>query len=311
MKAFEVVNPGVYTTIQDLGRTGFMKYGVPASGVSDSFSAKVANLLVGNKPEAAVLETTLFRLDLLSLEGLTMAITGGDLSPTVNKEPLPMWQAVAVKKGDRIAFKARKKGFRAFLAARGGFEGAKFLESRSVFARGLMGEPLKAKEILETENAAINPPFTGPLPAEMIPNYSVKKPLRVILGPQEDRFTTKGIETFLSSEYTVNPQSDRMGYRMEGPKIEHVKGADIISESIARGAVQVPLDGNPIIMLWDAQVSGGYTKIATVISADLDKLAQIMPGGKLRFQSVSIAEAHQAFRQEVERFRKVQKLILG
>jgi antagonist of KipI len=311
MKVFEVLNPGVYTMIQDLGRPGFMKYGVPASGVADGFSAKVANLLVGNKPEAAVLETILFRLDLLALEGLTIAITGGDLSPTINKEPLPMWQAVSVKKGDRVALKARKRGFRAFLAVRGGLEGAKFMESRSVFARGLMGEPLKAKEILETANDGIRPPYLKQLPAEMIPDSAGKKNLRVILGPQEDRFTPKGIETFLSSEYAVSAQSDRMGYRMQGPKIEHVKGADIISESIGRGAVQVPLDGNPIIMLWDAQVSGGYTKIATVISADLDKLAQIMPGEKLRFQSVSIAEAHRALREEVERFQKVQKLIGG
>lgn len=308
MKAFEVINPGIYTMIQDAGRMGFMKYGVPASGFSDSFSAKVANLLAGNKPEAAVLEITLFRLDLLALEDLVIAVTGGDLTPLRNKEPLPMWQAIAVKKGDRITFKARKKGFRAFLAVHGGFEGPRFLGSRSVFARGLMGEPLKAGEILETENAAISPPYPKALPAEMIPDYQGKRPLRVILGPQDDRFTTRGIETFLSSEYAVSAQSDRMGYRLEGPKIEHAKGADIISESIARGAIQVPLDGNPIIMLWDAQVSGGYTKIATVISADIDRLAQVMPGERLRFESVSIAEAHRVLREEAERFQKVQEL---
>ncbi|MCX5907105.1 MAG: biotin-dependent carboxyltransferase family protein [Deltaproteobacteria bacterium] len=311
MKAFEVLHPGIYTTLQDLGRRGFMKYGTPASGVADSFSAKVANLMVGNLPGAAVLETTLFRLELLALEDVTIAVTGGDLSPVQNKNPLPMWQAISLKKGDQIAFRARKKGFRAFLAIRGGFGGPKFMDSRSVYVRGMMGSPLKAGEILESEDAAVAPPSLRPLPPDLIPDYADKKPLRVMLGPQEDRFTSQGIETFLSSDYTVSPQSDRMGYRLEGPKIQHVQGADIISESIARGAVQVPGDGKPIIMLWDAQVSGGYTKIATVISADLDRLAQVMPGEKLRFQAVPVEEAHEALREFEESVSRVRKMIEG
>ncbi len=311
MKVFEVLNPGIYTTLQDLGRPGFMKYGTPASGVADSFSARVANLLAGNLPGAAVLETTLFRLELLAMDDVTIAVTGGDLSPVLEKNPLPMWQAVSAKKGDKISFRARKKGFRSFLGVSGGFDGPKFMGSRSVYVRGLMGASLKAGEILETENVAERPPFLKPLPADLIPNYGDKRPLRVILGPQEDRFTPQGVETFLYSEYTVSPQSDRMGYRMEGPKIEHRKGADIISESIARGAIQVPGDGKPIIMLWDAQVSGGYTKIATVISADLDRLAQVMPGEKLRFQAVRMEEAHQAVKEEQERFERVQRIVEG
>jgi antagonist of KipI len=311
MKAFEVIHPGIYTMIQDLGRPGFMKYGVPASGVSDTFAAKIGNRLVGNQPGAALLEILLFRLELLALDDLIIAVTGGDLSPTIHRTPLPMWQAVSIRKGDRLIFKGRKKGFRAFLAVRGGFEGPKFLGSRSVFARGLMGEPLKAGQILERENEILGPPSPRGLPPEMIPDYQTKEPIRVMLGPQEDRFTPQGVETFLSSQYKVSPQSDRMGYRLEGPKIEHVKGADIISESIARGAIQVPLDGNPIIMLWDAQVSGGYTKIATVISADLDRLAQVMPGDQLRFQPVSMEEAHRALREETERLQRAEKSILG
>jgi allophanate hydrolase subunit 2 len=119
------------------------------------------------------------------------------------------------------------------------------------------------------------------------------------------------METFLSSEYTVSPQSDRMGYRLEGAKIEHTQGADIISEAIARGAVQVPGDGLPIIMLWDAQVSGGYTKIANVITTDLDRLGQIMPGEKLQFSAVSLEEAHRALRQGMAHFEDVKRVIEG
>jgi len=311
MKAFQVRHPGVLTTIQDFGRKGFMKYGTPASGVADPFAAEAANRLVGNDPGAALLETTLFRLELLALEELTIAITGGDLTPTINKAPLPMWRSVPVRPGDRIAFQRRKTGFRAYLAVGGGFSAEEFLGSRSVFVRGLMGQPLRSGEVLgaEGETSGAFPPRL--IPPELVPDYSRRGPLRVILGPQDDRFTAKGIETFLTSEYKVSAQADRMGYRLEGPKIEHVKGADIISECIARGAIQVPGDGLPIILLWDAQVSGGYTKIANVISADLGTLAQVMPGEALRFERVSLDEAHRALRRQEERLEKIRNLFAG
>ena len=309
MKAFEVLHPGVHTTIQDLGRPGFMKYGTPASGVADRFSARVANSLVGNSPDAALLEITLFRLEILALNDLAIAVTGGNLSPRVNGNPLPMWQNYFVKKGDRVAFRARKQGFRAYLAVQGGFSGRKFLGSRSVFVRGLMGSILKAGEILGTESTGVKPTPPKSLAKEMIPPYPADNLLRVILGPQEDRFTPKGIETFLCSEYRVSPQSDRMGYRLQGPAVEHSQGADIISEPIARGAIQVPGDGLPILLLWDGQVSGGYTKIANVISADLDRAARIMPGESLRFRAVTLKEAHELLRKEWAYFEQVRKSI--
>ena len=309
MKAFEVLHPGIHTAVQDLGRPGFMKYGIPASGFADRFSGRVANLLVGNAPGAALLEVTLFRLELLALEDLAIAVTGENFSPMMNGNPLPMWQTAFVKSGDRIAFKARKQGFRSYLAVQGGFSGLSFLGSRSVFTRGLMGSSLKAGEILEAQStdARLAPPKF--LAKDMIPPSPSDDPLRVIRGPQEDRFTRQGIGTFLSSEYRVSPQSDRMGYRLQGPPVEHVKGADIISEPIPRGAIQVPGDGLPILLLWDAQVSGGYTKIAGVISADLDRVAQIMPGDKLRFQAVALEEAHELRRKEWANFQQVQKSI--
>ena len=310
MKAFEVLNPGVFTAVQDLGRPGYMKYGTPASGVADRFSAQVANSLVGNPPGAALLEITLFRLELLTLNHLVIAVTGGDLSPTLNGNPLPMWQTFPVNKGNRIAFRMRKQGFRAYLAVQGGLSGKEFLGSRSVFVRGLMGNVLQTGEILESGNPVTQSIVLKKMPQEMVPAFSDKNPLRVILGPQEDRFTPKGIETFLSSEYRVSPQSDRMGYRLQGPTIEHSRGADIISEPIARGAIQVPGDGLPIILLWDGQVSGGYTKIANVISADLDHLAQVMPGDRIHFMAVSLEEAHQALREERGRWGRGQLAML-
>lgn len=309
MKAFQVLHPGILTTIQDFGRKGFMKYGTPASGVADRFSAETANLLVGNDPGAALLEITLFRLELLALTDLTIAVTGGNLTPTINQDPLPRWRSVTVRTGDRLAYRGRKMGFRAYLAVQGGFSGERYLNSRSVFVRGLMGQPLQAKAILEIERSGDPDLRQRVLPPEMVPDYSQREPLRVILGPQDDRFTPRGIETFLTSEYKVTAQSDRMGYRLEGPKIEHVKGADIISEGIARGAIQVPGDGLPIILLWDAQVSGGYTKIANVITPDQDSLAQTMPGETLRFQEVSLEEAHQALRRERKKLEEIHRVL--
>jgi len=309
MTAFEVIRPGIHTTLQDLGRPGFMKYGTPASGAADRFSARVANWLVGNPAGAALLEVTLFRLEILALNDVVIAITGGDLSPVVNGNPVGMWQAIAVAKGERVLFRARKNGLRAYLAVRGGFSGPVFLGSRSVFVRGMMGSPLQAGDILEIEEAREKVLSLKKLSSEMIPLFSIQKPLGVILGPQEDRFTPRGIETFLSSSYKVTSQSDRMGYRLEGPKIEHLKGADIISEPIARGSIQVPGDGLPIILLWDAQVSGGYTKSANVISSDLDRLAQVIPGESLRFTAVSLEEAHQARREENAWLSSIQRAI--
>lgn len=311
MKAWQVLNGGIYTTLQDIGRPGFMKYGIPASGAADRFSFRVANLLVGNPLETALLEITLIGLELLSLHDLGIAVTGGDLSPTLNGIPLAMWQSLSIKEGDRVAFPKRKAGFRAYLAVQGGFCGPKLLNSRSVFTRGLMGSTIQAGEILKTEREILSSFSPKKILPEMVPPLPVGNALRVILGPQEDRFTPEGIETFLSSAYCVSPQSDRMGYRLQGPPIEHRKGADIISEPVAPGAIQVPGDGLPILLLWDAPVSGGYTKIGNVISADLDCLAQVMPGDSLRFCAVSLPEAHEALRNETACWERVKRTIEG
>lgn len=309
MKAFRVLNPGILTTIQDLGRWGYMKYGIPRSGAADRFSALVANWLVGNSGKEALLEITLFRLELLALNNLEIAITGADLMPHLNGQPISMWENIYLKEGDRLLCKGRRSGLRAYLAVRGGFSAPEFLGSRSVFARGLMGKPLQEGDILETDQIDTKQQIKRTLPRDLIPSFSGKDFLRVILGPQQDRFSPAGIRTFLSSTYRVTPQSDRMGYRLEGPKIEHRRGADIISEPIAPGAIQVPGDGLPIILLWDAQVSGGYTKIASVISADLNFLAQVKPGDTLRFKEVELTEAHEAWKRERDLLQEIKNIL--
>ncbi|HSR11548.1 MAG TPA: biotin-dependent carboxyltransferase family protein, partial [Thermodesulfobacteriota bacterium] len=172
MNAFQVIHPGVHTAVQDLGRPGFMKYGTPASGVADRFSARAANWLAGNPENAAVLEVTLYRLELLALADVSIAVTGADLTPAVDNRPLPMWETVRVRKGERFLFRGRKKGLRAYVAVEGGFEAPVFLGSRSVFVRGLMGKALEAGEVLAVAKPRDASPLKRKLPGRMIPPFT-------------------------------------------------------------------------------------------------------------------------------------------
>lgn len=300
METLEVIQPGPLTTVQDLGRYGYQQYGVPVSGAMDNYALRVANLLVGNNEGEACLEITLLGLQLRVLEDTVVTITGADLSPMLNKSPLPMWEAVMVGRGDTISFPWPKRGCRSYLAVAGGIDVPKVMGSCSTHVKsrmgGLEGRPLRAGDYLKRGQA--QPTISGRrLPPQYIPEYQNQSELRVILGPQDDYFTEEGIHTFLHSEYTISIKADRMGYRLEGPRIEHKAGADIISDGIPLGAVQVPGDRLPIVLLADRQTTGGYTKIATVITVDVLKLAQAKPGDKVRFLQITEEEAHRSLKE--------------
>ena len=295
MEIFEVIQPGLLTTVQDLGRYGYQQYGVPVSGAMDNYALRVANLLLGNNEEEACLEITLLGLKLRVLEDTVVAITGADLSPLLNNSSLPMWQAVAVSRGDKLSFPWPKRGCRSYLAVAGGIDVPRVMGSRSTYIKshlgGHEGRPLRAGDQLKSNK--VSPRILGrKLPSPYIPEYRNQSELRVILGPQDDHFTERGIHTFLCSEYTVSTEADRVGYRLHGPCIEHKAGADIVSDAIPLGAVQVPGNGLPIVLLADRQTTGGYTKIATVITADIPKLAQAKPEDKVRFVQITEEEAH-------------------
>ena len=300
MEVFEVIQPGPLTTVQDLGRYGYQQYGVPISGAMDNYALRVANLLVGNDEGETCLEITLFGLQLRVLEDAIVAITGADLSPILNKSSLPMWEAVMVSREDTISFPWPKRGCRSYLAIAGGIDVPKVMGSRSTHVKsnigGLEGRALCAGDHLKSGQARPTI-LERRLPQQYVPEYGNESELRVIMGPQDDYFTEVGIHTFLSSEYTVSIKADRMGYRLEGPCIEHRAGADIISDGIPLGAVQVPGDGLPIVLLSDRQTTGGYTKIATVITVDINKLAQAKPGDKVRFLKITEGEAHQSLKE--------------
>jgi len=295
-EVFEAVQPGSLTTVQDKGRFGYQQYGVPVSGAMDGYALMVANLLVGNDEGDACLEITVLGPRLRILVDTLVAATGADLSPALNNNPLPMWEAVKVYSGDTISFGHPKRGCRSYLSVAGGIDVPEVMGSRSTYVKsclgGLEGRPLRSGDRLRSGETCVEI-SARKLPSQYIPEYQSENELRVILGPQDDYFTERGIQTFLHSEYRVSVQADRMGYRLEGLPIEHKAGADIISDGVPFGAVQVPGDGLPIILLADRQTTGGYVKIATVSSIDLCKLAQAKPGDGVRFLQVTKEEACQ------------------
>ena len=313
MKIIEVVDGGMLTTVQDLGRYGYQRYGVPTSGAMDLFSLRAANRLVGNPDEAAGLEMTLVGPRLRFVAPATIAVTGADLGARLDSAALPTWQSVLLEPGAELWFAGPQSGVRAYLAVAGGVDVPLVLGSRSTYTRsrigGFEGRKLQAGDALHIPGG--RPVLLGGtlhLPAPHRPVCGHAHALRVVLGPQDDRFTAAGITTFLASTYTVGPQSDRMGYRLSGPRIEHLRGPDIISDGTPFGAVQVAGDGVPIVLLADRGTAGGYTKIATVIGPDIPRLAQAAPGDTVTFESIGLDEAYAAVREQEERLAAISPL---
>ena len=296
MRVFQVLKPGLFTTIQDTGRHGYLKYGVPVSGAMDQFSLIAANLLVANNEGDACLETTLIGPELQALADAQIALTGGDCSPRIGDHSVPMWQTLTLREGDVLSFGRMKSGCRVYIAIRGGIDVPLVLGSRSTHVRGGFGgncgRQLKAGDTIDGFNTK---PLLNEcrLPEELIPQLSNHFKANVILGPQAEMFTEKGEKTFLSNAYKVTLEADRMGYRLEGPAIEHKGKADIVSDALLPGAIQVPKNGKPILIMKDAQTTGGYPKIAVVIASGISSLGQAKPNDEIEFSKISIRQAHQ------------------
>ena len=306
MDLLEVLDGGILTTVQDLGRTGYQRYGVPQSGALDSYALRVGNLLVGNSEGAAGLEMTLAGPRLRLLADTVLAVTGADLQAQLNDVPFPPWRATAAPAGAILSFGDMARGMRAYLAVAGGIDVPPVMGSRSTYVRarlgGLEGRSLRPGDLLPAAWEGSPDRVEGRrLPDEGVPVPQLPFPvLRIVLGPHTDAFSPEGVQTFLDAAYTISPQSDRTGYRLQGPPVEHSGRADIVSEGVPLGAVQVAGDGMPMVLLADRGTTGGYTKIATVISVDLPLLAQATPGDVVTFQSVSLEEAHALLREQEE-----------
>lgn len=300
----EVIESGFLTTVQDAGRLGWARFGVPPSGPMDPFAFRVANILVGNPADAAGLEITLAGPVLHAACECLITVCGAEFEVWVGGLAVPTWHTVYVRAGHEIRFGERRSGARAYLAVAGGIALPLLLNSRATYLLGnlggVQGWALQVGDQLPLGPAgndlAIRAGKAWPRSAR--PPYSPNPMLRVVMGPQDDHFTSEGLEIFLESDYEVTRSSDRMGYRLRGPLIAHRDKVEIVSDGVVTGSVQVPGDGQPIVMMADHQTTGGYPKIATVIRADLPLLAQCLPGDRVRFRTVSVAEAQSAWREQ-------------
>jgi biotin-dependent carboxylase-like uncharacterized protein len=296
-----VQDAGPLTTVQDLGRPGYLRVGIPASGPMDREAFLLANRLVGNPDTAAGLECTLIGPRVEFTDERLVAITGADMAATVNGSPVRAWQGLRVRAGDVLRLGPARSGVRAYLAVTGGVETPPVLGSRATYVRGglggLEGRALRKGDRLPLGRmAAARPRRMDP---GRVPAYGGEAELAVVLGPQDDRFTPAGIAALFEGPYEMLPQNDRMGARLKGPFIEHTRGHDIISDGVALGGIQVIGEGQPIVLLADRQSTGGYTKIGTVCSFDIGRIAQVKPGGRLRFRRVTVAEAHAMLRDRL------------
>lgn len=299
---FRVERPGLLTTLQDQGRFGRQREGMPVAGAMDPFAGRVANLLVGNARGAAVLEVTLLGPTLVALADVWMAVCGADLTAQVDSAPLPLWRTVRLSRGQTLHFGPRRSGARAYLAVAGGFDVPDVLGSKSTFLRaglgGHKGRALQAGDVLAGEGANVAPQCR--LTPDLVPVYTQEVRARVIPGPHVPVLGPAAWEAFLAARYLLTPQSDRMGYRLGGPALPIADGGrgGLLSEAVPWGGVQVPPDGRPIVLMADRQTTGGYPLVAVVATADRPALAQLAPGDALSFEAVTLAEAQDAWKRQ-------------
>lgn len=308
--SFKVLKPGLLTTLQDLGRKGFQHLGITEGGPMDEHAFRWANALLANPMNACAIEVTYGGLELVASEPTMIAIAGGDLGASLNGEPLLNWTSHAVKAGDKIAFGHPVNGLRSYLSVAKGFAVKPVLGSCSTVVRetlgGLNGEgaPLKAGD--ELRYSPTLPYSTKSVPSSDIPDYQEDLELGVIPGYQFELFSSLERRRFFGHQYEVTNNIDRMGYRLRGAKIS-ANQTGIISEGIALGAIQIPADGQPIILMRDRQTIGGYPKIGTITALDVGQLSQRSPGTAVRFHIRDISYA-QAQRHVFDRHLKQLKL---
>lgn len=310
---------GLQTTVQDLGRSGFQKYGVIASGVMDPYAHRLANSLVGNAETNATIEITLMGPQLTFMADCLIALTGGDLSPTLNGVAVKMWRPIFVKEGSKLSFGKSVSGCRTYLAISGGIAVDDVMNSRSTYLRagigGFNGRALQKGDIVpfgesppmiegfleklaEKSKEASFLQVDWTLMAEAIPVYQPEATVRVIEGRQAHLFDERSQEFFLNQAFQVSSNSDRMGYRLNGPELTLKEPQELVSEAVSFGSIQVPPDGQPIILMADRQTTGGYPKIGQVAAIDLPKVSQLKPGESIRFEKISLEEAQRAIVKE-------------
>jgi antagonist of KipI len=301
-----ILRPGLLSTVQDLGRFGQGASGVPPCGAMDPVALRLANLLVGNGERQAAIEITLAGPEVRFEADAWVALTGSRFECWIDGRAAPLAESFAVRRGEVLRIGRSREGARGYLAVSGGIDVPVVLGSRSTFLAGgfggVAGRALRAGDRLRV-GAASRSARRRRVRRLALPAYASEASLRVIVGPQEEAFTDAGRRTFWLSVYRVSSRSDRMGLRLEGRPLEHAAAPDLLPEGLAPGAIQVPADGQPILLGPDRPTTGGYTKIATLISADLGRAGQLKPGDRLRFAGVSLDEAQDLYRRQEELLR--------
>lgn len=314
--------PGMYTTIQDEGRVGYQQYGMPVAGPMDSESYLLGQALVGNVEPVGALECTVLPPTLTIKGTCIVAFTGADMQPTINNVVVPRYIPFVCHEGDVISGGFSQCGVRMYIAFSGGIDVPEINGSVSTHTKakigGLEGRPLQAGDEIGIKSFTREIVHVCDYYGEGYNLFNTAlynrggrechEPLRVVLGDQAKYFTESGIKTFGSKIYTLTVQCDRMGFRLDGPVIEHVDSADIISDGAVFGSIQVPSDGNPIVLMADRQTTGGYTKIGTIITADLPRLSQLPVGDGIHFDIVSIEEAQDIYGTYMKRLDKRMQL---
>jgi allophanate hydrolase len=307
----KVLAPGLCTTVQDLGRFGYQNIGVPVSGALDGFGLRLANALAGNPQEAAALEILISGPTLeIAADTARVALTGAGASLSIGGErprSIAASQSVTLRQGDVAQITLGRQSACCYLAVEGGISVPRVLGSAATYARaalgGLNGRALQRGDLvpLATERASERPELRTPV----LPPAPLDQPVRVVPGPQHKYFTKESLAVLVDAEFRVSKDADRMGMRLDGPLLHHKRGWDIVSDAIATGSIQVPGSGQPIVLLADHQTTGGYPKIATVISADVSALGRRRPGDPLRFVSVELEEAEEICREAEREFARL------
>lgn len=315
----QINKDGLQTTVQDLGRRGFQKYGVIVSGVMDPYAHRIANVLVGNQETEPTIEITLVGPQLTFLEDCLFTLTGGDLSPLLNGVPIKMWRPIFAKKGCKLTFGKPLLGCRTYLAVAGGIAVPEVMDSKSTYLRagigGYDGRALQKGDVVQIGELSQNiRSFIGKLAAEAndssfiqvdwtlmtqaIPTYQSQATVRVTEGRQAQFFDENSQDSFYNEVFQISSDSDRMGYRLKGPQLALNEAKELVSEGVSFGSIQVPPDGQPIILMADRQTTGGYPKIGQVASIDLSKVSQLKPGESIRFEKITLEEAQHALLNE-------------
>ena len=332
--ALKVLRAGILSTLQDLGRWGYQRFGVPVSGVMDEEAHRLANWLVGNQDTEATIEMTLGGPTLGVTADVLVAVCGGDFDGRLDGQPLPRARPVLVKAGGTLEFRQCKVGCRAYLAVAGGFAVAPVMGSRSTFVRGcfggFQGRALQRGDVLETESVGgvryptlkqkleragsvmAHPAWSATERVELLSGGPFQ--VRFIPGRHWEAFTDEARKRFCEAGYVIGPDSDRQGYRLQGPVLQPHEPLDVISEGVTFGTIQVPPNGAPIVLMASRQTIGGYPRLGEVVTVDLPLLAQLAPGTRLRFEPVTL-EAAQALliarERELHRMREAIRMQAG